>query len=102
MPRTNINRSYSRASTSPPSRLRRRICAAVEALEMRLVLSTFVVNTFVDQTDPPTSTTVSLRDAIARAAANIIRMGASAEKFRRKALTVHRRTHYGDAAAFAK
>jgi len=67
-----MNRSYSRASTSvsDASRSRCRICAAVEALEIRLVLSTVVVNTFVDQTDSPTSTTVSLRDAIARAAAH--------------------------------
>ena len=34
------------------------------------MLSTYVVNTFVDQIDPPGSNTISLRDAIARAAAH--------------------------------
>jgi len=61
-------RSYDRASNSAPaSRSRCRRSAAAEALEMRLVLSTFVVNTFVDQTDPQGSATISLRDAIAAA-----------------------------------
>jgi hypothetical protein len=39
----------------------------VEALELRLVLSTIVINTLVDQVDPPGSTTISLRDAVTRA-----------------------------------
>ncbi len=69
MPR--LNRSCNRASSSiTASRSRRRVGAAVEALEVRLVLSTFIVNTFLDQTDPPLSTTVSLRNAIAAAAAH--------------------------------
>ena len=65
------NRPFNRASNSvTASRSRRLIGATAEALEMRLVLSTFIVNTFLDQTDPPGSTTVSLRDAIAAAASH--------------------------------
>ena len=41
--------------------------AAVEALEVRLVLSTIVVNTLIDQVDPLPSATISLRDAVTRA-----------------------------------
>jgi len=52
------------ASSRPSRRLVR---PAAEALELRLVLSTFVVNTFVGQTDPQGSATISLRDAIAAA-----------------------------------
>ena len=51
-------------------RSRRRLRAAVEAMETRVMLSTYTVNTFIDQTDPPASTTISLRDAIALAAAH--------------------------------
>ena len=39
-------------------------------MEARLVLSTFVVNTLIDQIDPPGSATISVRDAIAKATAN--------------------------------
>jgi hypothetical protein len=60
--------SRNRAShAATASRSRRRIRAAVEALEVRLVLSSFVVNTVADQIDPAGSKTVSLRDAVAQA-----------------------------------
>jgi len=49
---------------------RRLIRAALETLERRTLLSTFTVNTFNDQIDSTGSSTVSLRDAIAAAAAN--------------------------------
>ncbi|HZL35243.1 MAG TPA: right-handed parallel beta-helix repeat-containing protein [Tepidisphaeraceae bacterium] len=49
---------------------RRRMRAAIEVLETRVLLSAIGVNTFVDQTDPPTSPVVSLRDALALAASN--------------------------------
>ena len=61
------NRSCAFTSASISSRSRRRLRAAVEALEARLVLSTFVVNTIADQIDPAGSKTVSLRDAVAQA-----------------------------------
>ena len=61
-------RQFSNAQTSVRSS--RRIRAAVEAMEARVLLSTYTVNTFVDQTDPPSSTTVSLRDAVALAVAH--------------------------------
>ncbi|HZK82286.1 MAG TPA: right-handed parallel beta-helix repeat-containing protein, partial [Humisphaera sp.] len=51
-------------------RSRTRMRAAIEGLENRLVLSTYVVNTFVDQIDPPGSNTVSIRDALAMVAAD--------------------------------
>jgi hypothetical protein len=57
----------SASSVFAASRSRRRLRAAVEALEARLVLSTFVVNTIADQIDPAGSKTVSLRDAVAQA-----------------------------------
>src|SRR4051794_16798593 len=44
---------------------RRRVRAAVEAIEARILLSTYTVNTFVDQNDRGGSHTVSLRDALA-------------------------------------
>ena len=50
-----------------PRRHRFKIRAAVEAMEDRVMLSTYFVNTFVDQTDAPSSKIVSLRDAIAEA-----------------------------------
>jgi len=60
--RNSISRNRSRSLTP--------IRAAVEAMEPRVLLSTYVVNTFVDQIDASSSTTVSLRDAIAKAAAH--------------------------------
>jgi len=65
----NTDRTCNLASNrvSAASRSRRRILAAVEALEVRLVLSTIVVNTVLDQVDSPASSTISLRDAVTRA-----------------------------------
>lgn len=50
-------------------RASRRLRAAVEAIERRVLLSSITVNTFVDTIDPPGAQTISLRDAIALAAA---------------------------------
>jgi hypothetical protein len=69
MPRMNTNCSCNQPSSSVTTapRSRRPLHPAMEALEGRLVLSTIVVNTVVDQTDLPTSSTISLRDAVTRA-----------------------------------
>jgi hypothetical protein len=49
-------------------RAHKKIRAAVEVMERRILLSTITVNTFADQIDPAGSSTISLRDAIALAA----------------------------------
>src|SRR5258708_949680 len=52
------------------ARVRRCVRLAVEAMENRVLLSTYTVNTFNDQSDPVGSKTISVRDAIALAAGN--------------------------------
>src|SRR5579862_5395690 len=48
----------------------RRSRYVAEAVEQRLLLSTYTVNTFADVSDPVGSTTISVRDAITMAAEN--------------------------------